>query len=131
MRVAPWVLGASVVNALSACGGHPPAQVQNPAALAVAESLYADLRDTRDRIDVRLASDPDAAARIASQITRYNFQRGAVTSRLGAVDSASLSSQDARALGMMRRSLARDLDSLSPAAGLRICSFSQGSGMQL
>src|SRR6476469_2413922 len=116
MRVVPWVLGASVMNSFLACGGHPPAQVQSPAALAVAESLDADLRDTRDRIDVRLAADPDAAARIASQITRYNFQRAAVASRLGAVDSASLSSQDARALGVMRRTLARDLDSLSPAA---------------
>jgi hypothetical protein len=104
------------MNSFLACGGHPPAQVQSPAALAVAESLYADLRDTRDQIDVRLASDPAAAGRMDSQITRYNFQRGAVASRLGAVDSASLSSQDARALSMMRRILVRDLDSLSPAA---------------
>jgi hypothetical protein len=95
-------------------GSQPPPQAD----LAAAESLYADLRDSRDRIDVTIASGhtgTDDATPVAAYITGYHGLRRNVTARLAAVDSSALREDDGRAFGVMRRTLGRDLDSLSPA----------------
>ncbi len=88
-----------------------------PSELAAAESLYADLRDTRDRIDVTLASGLNGihdAPPVATWITAHNALRRTVTARLEGIDSAGLQGEDRRALAVMRRALQRDLDSLTP-----------------
>ncbi|HET6837552.1 MAG TPA: hypothetical protein VFH24_05880 [Gemmatimonadales bacterium] len=86
--------------------------------LARAESLYADLRDIRDRFDVNLEARPSAADDGTRQlITSHNEVRDRVAAALAAVDSAALPPDDARALGIMRRTLAADLRRLDPPAG--------------
>ena len=84
----------------------------SPAALAAAESLYLDTRDLRDRIDVLDASGadtaPDGTAR-ALLARRYDSLRPRLAARLAGVDSTALKADDARALGVMRRTLSRDL----------------------
>jgi hypothetical protein len=95
-------------------GSQPPPQAD----LAPAESLYADLRDSRDRIDVTIASGRtgiDAQTPVAAYIMGYNGLRRNVAARLAAVDSSTLREDDGRAFDVMRRTLGRDLDSLSPS----------------
>jgi hypothetical protein len=85
--------------------------------LAVAESLYADLRDIRDHIDVALASGHTGvtdATPIAAWILNHNTLRRLVVGRLAGIDSTALTGDDARALGVMRRTLERDIDSMVP-----------------
>jgi hypothetical protein len=83
--------------------------------LARAESLYADLRDIRDRIDVNLESGrPGTHDETKSPIISYNTVREQVIASLAAIDSAALLPDDARALGVMRRTLASDLGRLDP-----------------
>jgi hypothetical protein len=88
-------------------------------ALAHAESLYADLRDLRDQIEIMTASGgsldagPSSLARLAVE---HNALRSRLVRRLALIDSTRLDPEDSRALGVMRRTLARDLDSLSPEA---------------
>jgi hypothetical protein len=100
--------------------------------LAATESLYADLRDRRDRMDVTLASgrtmaaDPDSAS-----IQRYNELRRTVAVRLAAIDSSTLQNVDARAFSVMRQTLERDLDSLplrteSPPVNAPECNYDAG-----
>jgi hypothetical protein len=90
----------------TACAApHPPA-ARPEAALAAAESVYADLRDLRDRIDV--------ASPFTPLVLRHNALRTELSRRLAGIDSASLRPDDARALGTMHRTLERDLDLLSP-----------------
>jgi hypothetical protein len=121
--------------ALAACAGHPRGSATAPAALAAAESLYADLRDLRDRIDVTLASG--TSVRLASSIRDYNDIRKKMARRLVDIDSAALTNEDTRALGIMRQTLARDLDSLplptaaTPTAVAPSCSFDPGAIAQL
>jgi hypothetical protein len=82
------------------------------ARLATAESLYADLRTLRDRIDVSEASG--RLGHIPSALVReHNSLWKDVTGRLAGIDSQSLDSVDLRALALMRRTLGRDLDSLA------------------
>ncbi|MBA3346065.1 MAG: hypothetical protein H0T44_12365, partial [Gemmatimonadales bacterium] len=95
-----------------------------PAALAAAESLYADLRDLRDRIDVTVAADRTTASDgtpLGDVIRRYDGLRQRLAPRLAAVDSSSLPGQDARAFGVMRRTLTRDLGPVvaPPASGAK------------
>ncbi len=106
-----------VVAALAGCAS--PARQSPPAApatrLAIAESLYADLRALRDRIDVA-----DAAGRPEPALApRHNALRREVELRLADVDSSALNEEDGRALGAMRRSLARDLTPLAVPAAAR------------
>jgi hypothetical protein len=118
---------------LAGCAAAPSAsQPQVHGDLAAAESLYADLRDIRDRIDVTIASGrtgSNDATPAAPSIMGYNRLRRNVAARLAAVDSSALRADDARALGVMRRTLARDLDTLSlppahpPAARAPSCSY--------
>jgi hypothetical protein len=85
-------------------------------ALASAESVYADLRGLRDGLDVAAASGRNQRndARPFTILTQiHNELRAEVSRRLATIDSTSLRPDDARALGIMRRMLGRDLDSLS------------------
>jgi hypothetical protein len=84
-------------------------------ALATAESVYADLRGLRDRLEVGTASGRTGlndATPFAALVLAHNALRADVSRRLAGIDSVSLRPDDARALGVMRRTLGRDLDSL-------------------
>jgi hypothetical protein len=103
----------------AACGGPGAAVRPAPAALAAVESLYLDTRDVRDRIDVVDASGSDTTwdgIRRAGLVRRYDSLRRALALRLDAADSASLPAEDARALGVMRRTVSRDLGTAPTAA---------------
>jgi hypothetical protein len=108
MRAAPLL----AVTFAIACRGPSAAPGPSPAALAAAESLYLDTRDLRDRIDVLDASGgdtaPDGTAR-ALLVRRYDSLRPRLAARLAGVDSTTLQADDIRALGVMRRTLTRDL----------------------
>jgi len=102
---------------LGACAGRAGRPASALSELATAESLYADLRDARDRIEVLLASGRDGgpdSAPISSLIVKHNSLRRTVISRLAGIDSARMGDEDRRALGVMRRALGRELDSLGP-----------------
>ena len=102
---------------LVACAHQPSGTGAGPSQLALAESLYADLRDARDRIDVTLASGLNGihdTTPLAAWITAHNALRRTVAARLEGIDSAGLQGSDRRALAVMRRALQRDLDSLTP-----------------
>ena len=107
----------AVAIVLAACSG-PPATTPPPASgLAQAESAYADLRALHDRYEVTtaagLASAPDGTT-LPALAERHDAVRAAVVERLAAVDSASLSPGDARALAVMRATVGRDLAPLGP-----------------
>jgi len=104
-------LPLAVVLALG-CGGSLSAPGPAPATLAAAETLYLDTRDLRDRIDVLDASGASAASDGTPRPVlahRYDSLRPRLAARLADIDSTSLNAGDARALGVMRRTLARDL----------------------
>jgi hypothetical protein len=110
----PWAL---LVPALAACAPSTRPNVPPPGAeLATAESLYADLRDLRDRIEISTASGSTTTrdTSLVTLIRNHNRLRAEVGARLSGIDSVGLAVTDARALGIMRRTLARDLDSLPP-----------------
>jgi hypothetical protein len=102
--------------ALIGCGSRATENPRPGGPLAAAESLYLDLRDVRDRIDVAgaaaraVASDGTPVSALAA---RHHELRRAVIERMGAVDSATLSGEDRRAFGVMRRALQRDLAPVS------------------
>jgi hypothetical protein len=101
---------------LASCSARAPSTAHATADLAGAESLYADVRTARDRIDVSTAAGHTGitdATPLAAMILGYNGSRKALAPRLAAIDSATLRKDDARALGGMRRTLARELDSLA------------------
>jgi len=108
---------------LTACGSRAADSPGPAGALAVAESLYLDLRNVRDRIDVaaaaarNLASDGTPVSALAA---RHHELRRAVIERIAAVDSTQLSPQDRRAFDVMRRALARDLTPVSTAAAAAV-----------
>jgi hypothetical protein len=109
----------AVAVLLAACSP-PPASGPSPAGpLAAAESLYLNLRDTRDRIDVAGSAGRTAASDgtpVSALARRHNALRQALVSRLQAVDSATLSDGDTRAFGTMRGVLARDLTPVRDSA---------------
>jgi hypothetical protein len=111
-------LFALAVNLAGACAApRPPASRPEPA-LAAAESVYADLRGVRDGLDAAAAAGrtPHNDARpFGVLVLAHNALRTELKRRLAAIDSARLRPDDARALATMRRTLARDLDSLTPA----------------
>jgi hypothetical protein len=105
---------------LASCSARAPSTAHATADLAVAESLYADLRDLRDQLDIALAQGRNVAndARPFGMLAlAHNELRRDVTSRLATIDSSALTRSDARAFGLMRRTLGRDLDSLTPPDG--------------
>ena len=108
-------IAAILVSILGGCAPPAPRLAPAVAELASAESLYADLRSTRDRFDVGVAAgrpgNTDATS-FSMLVQGHNTVRQQLASRLSAIDSAALTGDDARALGIMRRTLARDLDSI-------------------
>ncbi|HEX2220880.1 MAG TPA: hypothetical protein VHG35_18935 [Gemmatimonadales bacterium] len=102
----------------SGCGPQATAGGPSTAVLAVAESLYLELRDVRDRIDVAQAAARQVGSDgtpVATLAQRHDELRRTVGERLAAVDSAALPAGDRRALGVMRRALAGPL---APLPGL-------------
>ncbi len=100
---------------MKALSGAEPAR----SALVAAESLFALTRDARDRIEVTEAAGAAADRRGTSRgvlLERYDSLRAGLAPRLATVDSAALGPDDARALGVMRLALARDLGPVAPAA---------------
>jgi hypothetical protein len=86
------------------------------ASIADAESVYAETRDLRDRIDVALAGGRQEIAggsSLAALVPRYDSLRGRLESQLSAVDSSVLGDNDDRALDIMRQTLSRDLGPLT------------------
>jgi hypothetical protein len=100
----PWA-----VTALLAACSSPPTEAPAPAGpLAAVESLYLDLRDLRDRIEVSGSAAPLA--------TRHNQLRRTLVTRLQAVDSAALNGDDSRAFGTIRATLTQDLTPVTDSA---------------
>jgi len=116
------LLGAPLVIA---CAGRPSLHTTSAPGLAAAESLYADLRDIRDHIDVTLASGHTGindATPVAAWVENHNTLRRSVAARLAEIDSAYLEVEDGRALSVMRRALVGDLDSLVPPTAVAVAS---------
>jgi hypothetical protein len=114
----PRLSSAICVALLAGCAHQPSPTAAGPSELAVAESLYADLRDARDRLDVTLAAGLNGtqdATPVTAWITAHNALRTALDARLDRIDSAALQGEDRRALAQMRRTLQSNLDSLRPA----------------
>lgn len=113
-------MAALVIRPLAACAptARPPAAPRPAVALTAAESLYAELRDVRDRIDVSVEagrSTADDGTPLATLRLRHDSLRALAAERLGVVDSASLRGDDVRALEVMRATLARDLGPVAAA----------------
>ncbi len=121
---------------LAACSS-PPRPVTPVGPLAAAESVYLDLRDARDRIDVAHSAARSVTSDgipIPAMVERHNELRQALIGRLGAVDSARLREQDASAFATMRATLARDLAPIgrvapaaSSAASRPRCDYDAGA----
>lgn len=117
------LLGALACAAPTRVPGPPPSSAPAPAAahLVAAESVYAATRDLRDHLDVALAAgrrEMAGGTRLAALLPRYDSLRDSLGRELAAIDSAALRPDDARALGIMRGTLARDLGPLVvPADG--------------
>jgi hypothetical protein len=105
---------------LAGCGSGAVAGPRPAAPLAAAESLYLELRDVRDRMDVAGSAARDTASNgtpVTSLAARHHELRRAVTGRMELVDATTLSPEDRRALSTMRRALGRELAPVSGAAG--------------
>jgi hypothetical protein len=114
----PLVTAVLLLSGLAGCGGRAHRATTSPAepALLAAESVYADLRGIRDQLDVSAAQGRSAlndARPFAALIAVHNALRAEVIRRLVEIDSSEIRGDDARALGVMRRALAADLDSVS------------------
>jgi hypothetical protein len=101
----------------AACAPPVPSAGPTPATLAQAESLYADLRETRDRLDVITAAGGRAApdgTPLPQLAERYRELRGRVVNQIDASPALRLSTVDLRAIGVMRTALENDLGALPP-----------------
>src|SRR4051812_20628080 len=113
LHAQPFFLALIAGACAHGSGGPEPRRA--PINLAAAESSYAVVRDLRDRIDVTLAAGASATADgtpLTRAVGRYDSLRQVLTAALAGVDSTSLAGDDARALGVMRATLARDLGPL-------------------
>src|SRR5688572_9663495 len=113
LLLAPAV-AIAVVSA--ACGHQPGSLPPRPASLATAESLYLDLRDIRDRIDVGTESgrvSRDGGAELGRLVAQHNALRLRFSNTLGSLDTSGLGAEDDRALEVMRTAFSRDLGPLS------------------
>jgi hypothetical protein len=120
LRTPSWLGLIFLAGLFSSCTRHQPSPGAPATGLVPAESLYADLRDIRDRIEVTLESesgrsgaDNDSTRHL---INSHNSLRQRLQAVLADVDSAALPTGDARALGVMRRTLATDLGHIDPPA---------------
>ena len=114
-RSGGWAFAALLV----ACSSPSPAGPAPGGALAAAESVYLDLRDARDRIGVAGAAGRAVGGDgtpVAVLARRHGELRGALVTRLGAIDSSTLAGDDARAYGTMRTALGRGLTALTDPA---------------
>ncbi len=110
------IISTALVASSAACASPRVAPVRPASRLAAAESLYLELRDIRDRVDVRTESGPAGSfdtAEMSGLISRHNALRVRSSSALMDVDSAALRPEDARALGIMRTAVTRDLGPIS------------------
>lgn len=113
-RVFAWM--AAILAACSAPPATPPAPTSG---IAQAESAYADLRALRDRYDVVSAAGmakTTGGTPLPALAHRHDELRAAVSERLAALDSTALPADDARALGVMRTMLGRDLTAIGVAS---------------
>lgn len=115
-----WFLLAA---GLGGCTSRPASHAPEPAgSLAAAESVYLDLRDTRDRIDVASSAGRAVASDgtpVVSLARRHDELRRQVLERLARVDSSRLSAEDTRAFGVMRAALGRALAPIANSADRR------------
>ena len=106
-------LGPALLPILAACSTPPVPPTPARASLAAAESVYADLRGIRDRIDVSIEAGhtglPDGTP-LSRLILAHNTLRNDLSNDLAAIDSSALGAEDARALGTMRHTLVKDLE---------------------
>jgi hypothetical protein len=106
----------AVAAAVAACASPPGSPSPAAGRLGAAESLYAGLRNLRDRIDVATAAGRTVAdgTPLSALAVRHDSLRAQLSIRLQAFDSAALRGEDARALGIMRRTLAQALGPVAP-----------------
>ncbi|HET7599045.1 MAG TPA: hypothetical protein VFK09_02065, partial [Gemmatimonadales bacterium] len=108
--------GADSGASPGAAGGGAVAPGASAALLAAAESVYADLRALRDRYDVTIATGRDVSPEgipLPALARGQNALRDTLATRLRAVDSTALATEDRKALAIMGAALARDLGPLS------------------
>jgi hypothetical protein len=103
------------------CGVCVAARASGAAPLTIAqiEEQYQATRALRDAIDVtrsRGAAQSLEGVALTDLVGRYNAQRAVLAQALAAGAAPPLSPEDDRALAVMRETLARDLDALTPAA---------------
>jgi hypothetical protein len=114
------VTARAVLALLLGLGCAPPTSPGAPAsapasalaALVEAESLYADLRSVRDRLDVTIAAGREVTADgtpVATLAGRYRERRRGVIAQLSALPPSGWSPADARAIGVMRGALKSEL----------------------
>jgi hypothetical protein len=116
MRHAGTVLSTLVLSLSCVPRVPAPAPLAASAALARAESAYADLRVLRDRIEITTAAgrrESPEGVPLGLLARRHDSLRAALEPRLAATDSSGLPEDDRRALAVMRRALTTDL---APAA---------------
>ena len=105
---------ALVLPLVSSCSAQRAARApaDAPAGLARAESLYADLREIRDRYEVSVASarrtTPEGVP-LAVAARGHDSLLGRARSALTFIDSLSLGPDDRRALDRMRKALGGEL----------------------
>ena len=121
MRALTFAL-AALASVSSACASHRTAPAAAASSLATAESLYLELRDLRDRIDLRTeVGKPrrSVTVKLDALVADHNALRQRISSALEDIDSIGLGADDARALEVMRTALARDLGPVSVAEASR------------
>ncbi len=107
-----------VAASAAACAHHAPPDAAVPAAasLTAADSIYADLRAVRDRIEITAATQrttsPDGVS-LAELTQRHNAIRQVLSLHLASIEPHNLAADDARALAVMRGALAGDLGALA------------------
>jgi len=102
----------AILEIACARGPGAPGPARAPQSLARAESTFALARDARDRFEVTVASGRSSSADgipLGELAARANGFRDRLQAALASVDSSSLAGEDARALGVMRLVLGRDL----------------------
>jgi len=111
------VVALCAVNA--ACSS-PRTASPAPSRLAAVESSFAALRAVHDRITVTTdagRSETADGVRLSVLGARHDSLRSRLAARLALVDSAALSTEDRRALAVMRTTLDRDLTPIEQSAG--------------
>src|SRR6476620_8348510 len=102
----------AILEIAGARGPGAPGPARAPQSLARAESTFALAREARDRCEVTGAAGRSSSADgipLGELAARANGFRDRLQAALASVDSSSLAGEDARALGVMRLVLGRDL----------------------